>query len=642
MTYGQTARWLLPMFLSGLVPPGESGLQAQAREDWLPIPAEDLVLEGNPSDPGSRAMILLKEEARDDSKGILDRYFRIKVLTDEGREYGNLEIPYVRRVQEVQGFQARVTQPDGRHLEFRGPIFEKTLVRMRKVRMQAKTLSLPEVLAGTIIEYRYQLKTRGSDPHPDTWLLQEPLFVREVRFRWKPSKDSPGRMVIRGLPPESRQTGRSAETVTLHDLPAFEREPHMPPDQAVQVRLEFSTTTTSETLTQERGFATYIEAFIGKPDKWKSALKSLVSPEDSTESQLRSIYTAVQGIRNLSYEESFTKKERKREKLKQRKSARDVWKLGYGTAVEIAMVFVALCRAAGLNADLALVVPRDERFYDPALPLLQQVAGEIAVVEVAYQQSYYDPGTRFAPFGQLSWEKEATHAALVREHSVYKISTSLARAEKNAAYRTARIELDADGHARVHFTTRFTGQEAITWKNKSFTLSSRQTEKELRDWLEGRFPAAEIQEIGFQGLTATAGDTREDVSFSFTFELPHYAQILGSRLLVKPVLTSYQSPFPHWERQHDIHFSYRYARFDEVTIIPPPGYELAAFPGNYYRQPPFAEYLLELTREQNKVVCKRTVSLNGIGFKRTQHLMLKRFFDEVQAVDQMRLVFHKP
>ena len=126
----------LPIFLVGpFLCLGGSRLPAQALKDWPPIPPADLVLADNPVEPGSSAMILLKRDFRDDIKGTIDVYRRIKVFNAAGREHANLEIPFLRGRQEVQDFAGRVTQPDGQTIEFRGPIYDKTILRARKVRV---------------------------------------------------------------------------------------------------------------------------------------------------------------------------------------------------------------------------------------------------------------------------------------------------------------------------------------------------------------------------------------------------------------------------------------------------------------------------------------------------------------------------
>ena len=314
----------LPIFLVGpFLCLGGSRLPAQALKDWPPIPPADLVLADNPVEPGSSAMILLKRDFRDDIKGTIDVYRRIKVLNAAGREHANLEIPFLRGRQEVQDFAGRVTQPDGQTIEFRGPIYDKTILRARKVRMLAKTLTLPEVQAGSIIEYRYRVKSKGFFPGDQLWIVQEALFVRQAHLSWRhdPEGLSSGNFLPRGLPPGSgfRRGENGLYSSILKGIPAFNIEPYMPPQQVVVMRyqntgrLRFTAFDPIDPIEQVQEA---VNEFIGKPKKLDPIVNTLVSKNDPGEDQLQSLYSAVQGLRNLSYEEEFSKKERKQEQLK--------------------------------------------------------------------------------------------------------------------------------------------------------------------------------------------------------------------------------------------------------------------------------------------------------------------------------------
>jgi hypothetical protein len=69
-----------------------------AGEDFPPISAEELKMTSEPLAPGAPAIILYREVDRDDN-GLTfheDNYKRIKIFTEEGRKYANIEIPFVR------------------------------------------------------------------------------------------------------------------------------------------------------------------------------------------------------------------------------------------------------------------------------------------------------------------------------------------------------------------------------------------------------------------------------------------------------------------------------------------------------------------------------------------------------------------
>src|SRR6516164_10104165 len=101
-----------------------------------PISSEDLAFKGDPSAPGASAVILYREVNRDDSglRSHEDNFLRIKILTDEGRKYANIEIPFVKGQDDVVNVKARTIRPDGSPVPFDGKVFEKSIVKARGVK----------------------------------------------------------------------------------------------------------------------------------------------------------------------------------------------------------------------------------------------------------------------------------------------------------------------------------------------------------------------------------------------------------------------------------------------------------------------------------------------------------------------------
>src|SRR5947207_9546337 len=100
---------------------------------FKPVNPEELKMTSEPRAPGAPAIILDHELYRDDAGrvGRADRleedYFRIKILTEEGRKNATVEIPMVAGFIGVVGLQARTIHPDGSIVDFHGQVFQKTL-----------------------------------------------------------------------------------------------------------------------------------------------------------------------------------------------------------------------------------------------------------------------------------------------------------------------------------------------------------------------------------------------------------------------------------------------------------------------------------------------------------------------------------
>jgi len=114
----------------------------------------------------------------------------------------------------------------------------------------------------------------------------------------------------------------------------------------------------------------------------EEAVRQIVAPEDSPEIKLQKIYARTQQIRNLTFERDKNEQEQRREKLKDINSVEDVWKRGYGSGYEITWLFLALVRAAGLDASPVMVSTRNEYFFNPQLMNAFQLNTNVVLVKL--------------------------------------------------------------------------------------------------------------------------------------------------------------------------------------------------------------------------------------------------------------------
>ncbi|HSY93631.1 MAG TPA: DUF3857 domain-containing protein, partial [Candidatus Binatus sp.] len=110
-----------------------------------------------PKAPGAPAIILFHQVDRDDRGQTAheDVYFRIKILTEEGRKYADVEIPFWKDQGNVINIHARTIKPDGTIINFSGKAFDKSIIKARGVKYLAKTFTMPDVQPGAILEYYY-------------------------------------------------------------------------------------------------------------------------------------------------------------------------------------------------------------------------------------------------------------------------------------------------------------------------------------------------------------------------------------------------------------------------------------------------------------------------------------------------------
>src|SRR4051794_25461618 len=154
--------------------------------DWPPISPEDLAMTSIKEQPGAPAVCLEREEIDDDMNNVHSVYERIKILTDAGREYANVELPYSHRGFTIAGISGRTIHADGSEVPFQGKPFDKTVEKSGNLRINVKSFTLPDVQVGSVIEYRYSLRYEDHMLLPPEWEVQTELFQRKAYFKFIP------------------------------------------------------------------------------------------------------------------------------------------------------------------------------------------------------------------------------------------------------------------------------------------------------------------------------------------------------------------------------------------------------------------------------------------------------------------------
>jgi hypothetical protein len=215
-------------------------------EDWLPISPDELKMTSVPEAPGAPAVILYRQVDRDDNAktGNEQDYVRIKILTEEGRKFADVEIPYFREQGNIIGLRARTIRPDGSIAMFEGKAYDKTIVKARNVRYLAKTFTLPDVQVGSIIEYKYTEDMSENYVYNSNWILSEELFTKQARFSLRPNKDFALRWswpigLPAGTQPPKQEPASHMVKMEANNIPAFQIEDYMPPANELKFRVLF-------------------------------------------------------------------------------------------------------------------------------------------------------------------------------------------------------------------------------------------------------------------------------------------------------------------------------------------------------------------------------------------------------------------
>jgi len=637
---------VVALLFTGSVLPPSSWAQG-----FPPLSPEDLKTTSEPSAPSAPAIILFREVDRDDSgQGTIheNNYYRVKILTEEGRKYGDIEIPFIKNVDEVTHIGARTIRPDGSSVEFAGNILERSLVKARGLKVLAKTFNLPAVEPGCVIEYSYTLDLHHA--YASHWILSEELFTKRAKFSIKPYKGGIVPITLhqswQNLPPGTRPNMAPDHSVSMEvtNIPAFQVEDFMPPPNELKSRVDFfyevgRSENDPNVYWKNIGKArdTQLENFIAKHKVIDEAIGQIISPNDPPEAKLHKIYARVQHIRNTSYELQKTAQEEKRQKEKYDENVEDVWKRGYGNQWQLDWLFLALVRAAGFDAYGCWVSSRAEYFFVPNTMQSGHLNEPAVLVKLNGQDLYLNPGAPFAPFGILNWSETGTAGLCLDKDGGTWVKTTLPKSSESRIEHVAKLRLTETGNLEGKLTVTYTGLEAMYHRQDVRNSDDVTRKRFLEDRVKHQIPVNADVELTNQ---PDWSNPETPLTAEFRVNIPDWSSNAGKRTVIPAALFTAieKHTFERTNRVHPIYVDYPYEKEDDVTVELPEGWQVNSVPPPQARDGHIVSYSLKIDKDGSTLHMTRKLVWNFLLLDTRYYPALREFFQSVRTGDDQQIV----
>jgi hypothetical protein len=634
-----------PLSIIALLAAVTAPMPARA-DEWPPVSPEELKMTSEPLAPGAPAIILDRQVDRDDSgPGTSEtRYYRIKIFTEEGREQANVEVPFYKQVASVQGIKGRTIHPDGSISTFSGQPYEKTVVKARGVKYLAKVFTLPDVRAGDVIEYRYTLYLEQYGLFNSRWDVSEGLFTKHARFNLRPYPQ-PYRCMWQGLPPGTPppHPDRTGEHMEVQNVPALQEEEYMPPKDELGAGVDFiysdNTDKDFDKFWKQEGKRLFSEAdaFVNKRKAMEEVVGGIVSPGDTPEAKLRKIYARVQTLRNLSYEKEKTTQEERREKLKSEENVESVWKHGYGDGPGLTWLFLGLARGVGFQAWPVMVSDRYEHFFHPKMLNARELDASVVLVRLNGQDLYFDPGSKFTPYGLLPWDEAGVPGLRLDKDGGDWIKTPIPSSDASAVERKADLKLDETGTLAGKLTVTYTGLEASWRRYEERFEDATQRKKFLEDEVKGWVPATiEIELLNQPEWEGSA----QPLEAEFHLKVPGWVSGARRRALLPVGLFSgsEKRTFEHATRLYDIYFPFPFGTKDNISVELPSGWRVGTLPKGQNIDAPFCKYETEAESSNEIVRLSRAYAVHGYYADKKFYDALRGFYQSVRLGDEQQII----
>jgi hypothetical protein len=620
---------------------------------FQPVSPDELKITSEPQAPGAAAIILYRQVDRDDNGKTSheDNYIRIKILTEEGRKYADIEVPVFKDQGSVVNIHARTIKPDGTIANFDGKVFEKYIVKSKGVKYLAKTFTLPSVQVGSILEYFYTIDLSEHYIYDSQWILSQELFTKRAQFSLKAYESHYSPVSLRwtwqGLPAGAVPKEGPDRIIRMeaNNIPAFQTEDYMPPANELKSRVDFiySEEIVSE-MNPEKFWKSFgkkrngsLESFVGKRKAMEQAVAGIISPNDAPELKLRKIYDRVQQIRNTTYQVRKTEQEEKRDKEKPAENVEEVWKRGYGNGVQLTWLYLGLVRAAGFEAYGCWVADRRQYFFNLKLLQSTKLNSNVVLVRLNGKDLYFDPGGAYTPFGLLTWSETGTPGLKLDQDGGSWIETTLPQSTESQIQRNAKLKLSDSGDLEGKLTIAYTGLEAMYRRLDMRNEDEVARKKFLEEQVKEQTPVASEVELASKPDWSSS---ETPLVAEFDLKIPGWASNAGKRTVVPGAIFTADEKhiFEHANRVYPIYFAYPRMKVDDETIELPTGWQVSSVPAAENQDGHVVTYSVKAENINGTLHLTRKLSVDVMILDRKYYEALRNFFQVVRTADEKQIM----
>ena len=617
---------------------------------------EELLMTADPKAPGAAAVYLYREETTDDNLHYHSYYVRVKILTEKGKELATVHVPYEHGQFKVTNIEGRTIHSDGTVIQLTAKLSDLMEVKTKNFQENTMVFTLPSVEVGSILEYRLQIRYDDNLVSSPTWEVQQAYFVHKAHYMFTPSSNggtyitnSRGQtlnrlmwMVHAGPGNAVAHDARGRYTFDVVDVPAIPSDDWMPPLNSLNWQVEFYYTayTSSQEFWIEEGKHWLKEAdqFANPSKGLHEAVGEIVATGDPEEMKARKIYEAVMKLDNTSFTREKSDIERKKEKLKEIKDAEDVWKQKSGSASELALLYVALARAAGLQAYPMEVVNRNRAIFDPMYLSTNQLDDYIAIVMIGGKDVFLDPGQKDCPFGLLHWKHTMAGGVRGSTKGALYTMTSVATYKDNLVSRVADVTIDSDSN--ITGTLRFvmSGAPALHWRQIALQNDADEVKKQFNESMRSYIPDGVQADFDhFLGLDDYNANLIGVVKVS-----GNMGSATGKHFFLPGLFFESRAAHPFVaEDKREIPIDVHYPELDQddVTYRLPTGFSVESAPQvTSVAWPQHAQMKIAAANAGGAVTVSRVMAYNYTMLDAKDYADLHDFYQKVATADQQQLV----
>jgi transglutaminase-like putative cysteine protease len=555
------------------------------------VTVAELAEKVHPTDSSAAAAYLFKSgsvyfELADDGLFSLVQEVKckIKIYKKEGYSYANFEVPVY-----TGGRTVRLYFDDAAAFNLVGNKVERTKLKSdgefeEKVNENytLRKIALPNVKEGSIVEYRYTLKTPYYNYFPD-WYFQHTIPVNKVQYQVSIPAYFTYQRFLKGFEKVEASAdvlvkaynGRYNETKVVYnasDLKAIKEEPYVNNMDNYTTMIQYELASVAFPNQAVETYSTDWESVVktiydsdlfgkelDKRDYFEADLETLLAGVTGRDNRIMAVFNYVKSKMNWNdkygYYTDLGVKKAYAEKI--------------GNVADINLMLVAMLRRAQIKCNPILISTRSNGIS--LFPNRGAFNYVIAGVELESEIMLLDATTKNAlpnivPIRVLNWT-----GRLIREDKTSKEINVMPvfNSKENVVVMAA---IDADGKVKGQIRNTYFDYNSYLFREKYASMSK---DSYLENF-EKRNPGVYVGEYTLLNDT----DLLKPVVETYGFTTENIIERIGDKIYFSPMLffATTTNPFKQETRAYPLDFSFPYQDKHILTLTIPEGYEVEYLP----------------------------------------------------------------
>lgn len=616
-------------------------------QEWGEISDEELAMTGIAEDPDADAVVLFdmgKIMITPDWNMIFTRHKRIKILTEKGKDYANIEIPFWHE-NEINDLEAQSFLPNGDDFELDDDnVFEEGSEKWKLLKF-----AIPGVEVGSVFEYKYELFSEYFG-YLQPWYFQGKEFTKRSELKvykpngfgynaFKTNTDIHNIEFIESEEWNPFKIGQKIKTFKwiITDLPGIKKEPYMNNLNDYLAHITFQIASFKNQYVNR----TYIKSWDDIAKEVRKSYDHKIEANDGVEEIVQSLILGINDKKEITKklydfvcnnintddkigflnEEIFPVEQTLEEKK--------------GNRVEKNLLLISMLKSAGLESYPVLISTKTHGAFYPHLVNLRQFNHTLACVVIENENIFLDTRDKYCPLGSLPISSCVGKGLLVRQEDNQIVSIKLPNINNEHNVETDII-LESDGSVKSEVKIKCEGYVAMRERKR---INKKEIDEYVKDLIDDIHENAILDTF----IVSDLDSIYKPLELTLKFRIPEYAQTIENMVYFAPILLTKitENPFEREKRNFPVDYSYTFSNSERSKITIPDGFKIIEIPTKTRANMSKISFISLLLTGENTVEVTRNFRLRKKTVNPSEYTELRNLYDKMVEADEGQIVLEK-